>query len=139
MSFVQESKGRWNLNRYATLSGTICQGLGGKLFSHFIKEKNPSYVKSFADRRWTINRDNNLYIKIGFTFDSTTPPDYRYYNPKVDKYKRFHKFAFRKGKLMKKYGFPEEMSESEMTKLLGYDRIWDCGLYKYTWYPPSGD
>lgn len=139
MSFVQERKGRWNLNRYATLSGTICQGLGGKLFSRFIKEKNPAYVKSFADRRWTINRDSNLYIKIGFTFDSATPPDYRYYNPKVDKYKRFHKFAFRKGKLMKKYGFPEEMSENEMTKLLGYDRIWDCGLYKYTWSPPSKD
>ena len=25
------------------------------------------------------------------------------------------------------------MTELEMTKSLGYDRIWDCGLFKYVW------
>ncbi len=25
------------------------------------------------------------------------------------------------------------MTEKEMTKELGYDRIWDCGLFKYEW------
>ena len=25
------------------------------------------------------------------------------------------------------------MTELEMTKALGYDRIWDCGLFKYVW------
>lgn len=25
------------------------------------------------------------------------------------------------------------MTEHEMAKELGYDRIWDCGLLKYVW------
>ena len=25
------------------------------------------------------------------------------------------------------------MTENEMTKSLGYDKIWDCGLFKYVW------
>lgn len=33
--------------------------------------------------------------------------------------------------LHKKYGFPLEMTEQEMTESLGYTRIWDCGLIKY--------
>ena len=27
----------------------------------------------------------------------------------------------------------ENMTETEMAKALGYDRIWDCGLIKYVW------
>lgn len=33
--------------------------------------------------------------------------------------------------LNKKYNFPLTMTELEMAKALGYDRIWDCGLLKY--------
>ena len=44
-----------------------------------------------------------------------------------------HKFNFRKKTLSKKYGFPLLMTETEMAKELGYDRIWDCGLIKYVW------
>lgn len=35
--------------------------------------------------------------------------------------------------LSKKYGFPLTMTETEMARELGYDRIWDCGLIKYVW------
>ena len=37
---------------------------------------------------------------------------------------------------MRKYpnaGLTNEMTETEMTKKLGYDKIWDCGLIKYVW------
>lgn len=30
-----------------------------------------------------------------------------------------------------------EMTETEMVKKLGYDRIWDCGLIKYIWKKPE--
>ena len=40
---------------------------------------------------------------------------------------------FNKKKLSKEYGFPLTMTETEMIKELGYDRIWDCGLIKYVW------
>ena len=96
-------------------------------------EINPNTVKSFADRRWTLDKNNNLYIQLGFKFDSYTLPDYKYYNTNVDRYKRWHKFDFRKSILLKKY--PEKvnelMTETEMVKAIGYDRIWDCGLIKY--------
>ena len=100
---------------------------------YFVKTYVPQKVTSFADRRWTINVNDNLYTKLGFKFEKVTPPDYTYYNDRVDKYKRFHKLYFNKKKLSKQYGFPMTMTETEMAKELGYDRIWNCGLIKYVW------
>lgn len=136
MCFLKENKeGKWELTRFASDYNYICCGVGGKLFKHFIKEYDPQVVKSFADRRWTVDEENNLYIQLGFKFDNYIKPDYKYYNPKVDKYKRFHKFGFRKQILLKKYfdKLNPNMTETEMVKELGYDRIWDCGLIKYVW------
>lgn len=139
MSFLRNKGDEWELTRFASDFNYICCGVGGKLFKYFVKEHNPNSVKSFADRRWTINETNNLYIQLGFEFDSYTPPSYTYYKPKVHRYQRFHKFGFRKKVLLRKY--PEEltpeMTETEMVKKLGYDRIWDCGLIKYVWKKPE--
>ena len=135
MTFKREKKDcdSWELTRFASDNKYVCQGVGGKLFKYFIRNYKPQEVKSFADRRWTINEKNNIYIQLGFKFAGYTKPDYKYYNPKIDKYMRIHKFNFRKQKLSKKYGFPMSMTETEMVKELGYDRIWDCGLIKYVW------
>lgn len=123
----------YELTRFASDNNYICQGVASKIFSYFIKNYNPASIVSFADRRWTLNVDDNLYTKLGFDFIESTDPDYRYYNERVDRYKRFHKFGFRKQILNKKYGFDLSMTETEMVKTLGYDRIWDCGLFKYEW------
>ena len=122
----------WELNRFASNYNYRCQGIGGKLFKHFINECNPNKVKSFADRRWTTNYNDNLYTKLGFEFECFTEPDYQYIlssNPT----ERIHKFNFRKHLLHKRYGLPLSMTESEMTKELGYSKIWNCGLIKYVW------
>lgn len=123
----------WELNRFATDINYKCPGIGGKLFNYFIKKYNPIKIISFADRRWTINIENNLYTKLGFNIEKIGNPDYKYYNEKVDRYKRFHKMGFNKTILNKKYGLPITMTETEMVKELGYDRVWDCGLIKYVW------
>lgn len=123
----------WELSRFATHSEYNCVGVAGKLFNYFINQYFPMLVYSFADRRWTIDVKNNLYTKLGFSLDKLTAPDYTYYNNKLDKYKRLHKMRLSKRVLMKKYGFPETMTETEMAKELGYDRIWNCGLAKYVW------
>lgn len=136
MSFKREKKTsneKWELTRFASDNRKVCQGIGGKLFKYFIREYNPSEIKSFADRRWTINEDSNIYIKLGFKFEGYLAPEYRYYNAKIDRYHRFHKFGFRKQILAKKYGFPMSMTETEMTEALGYKKVWDCGLIKYIW------
>ena len=134
MSFKKENKNsnNWELTRFATKIDCNCIGVGGKLFSWFVKNYKPELVKSFADRRWSTGLHDNLYNKLGFEFDSYTKPDYRYIN--INKQtERKHKFGFRKSILSKKYNLPISMTETEMVKKLGYDRIWDCGLIKYIW------
>jgi hypothetical protein len=122
----------WELVRYASDIHKLCVGVGGKLFSYFVKNYHPKKVISFADMRWTVDVKNNIYTSLGFNLSYITKPDYRYYNPS-DGQIRQHKFGFRKQKLNKKYGLPLSMTESQMTKQLGYSKIYDCGLIKFTW------
>lgn len=133
MSLLNENGGKWNLTRFASKIGLRCQGVASKIFTHFIRCYSPKYVRSFADRRWTVDGTDNLYTKLNFKLQECTRPNYTYYNSKIDRYKRYHKFGFKKKKLMSKYGFDQGMSELEMARKLGYDRIWDCGLFKYVW------
>jgi len=121
----------WELTRFATDYNYICCGVGSKMFNYYVKKYNPIIVKSFADRRWSLE-DDNLYIKMGFNLDEVLKPDYRYINLSKPK-ERVHKFNFRKNTLNIRYGLPLSMTESEMTKKLGYSKIWDCGLYRYIW------
>ncbi len=133
MTFKKESKENcWELTRFATLKDVVCCGVAGKLFSYFVRNYNPSEVKSFADRRWTLDKDTNVYTKLGFKLDKVLKPDYRYFKHS-DGIIRQHKFGFRKQMLHKKYGLPLTMTESEMTKKLGYSKVYDCGLLKYVW------
>jgi hypothetical protein len=129
MAFKKEGK-IWELTRYCTNFDYICQGLGSKLFKHFIRNYEYDEVKSFADRRWTVDEKNNLYTKLGFELSSILKPDYAYTKLPTD---CIHKFNFRKQILHKKYGLPLSMTELAMTRELGYDRIWDCGLIKYVY------
>ena len=131
MTFKKEKDDYWDLNRFATDINYHCIGIGGKLFKYFTRNYPFIEIKSFADRRWTTDPNNNLYTKLGFEFNSYVPPSYWYYNKKINQYKRFHKFGFRKQHLHKQYDLPLTMTEREMTESLGYTRIWDCGLIKY--------
>lgn len=137
MTFVSGDNNTWELNRFATDVKYICQGVGGKLFNYFIKNNEYKSIKSFADRRWTIDEKNNIYTKIGFKLDGYTRPSYSYYNESIDPYKRFHKFTLRKNKLLSKYPQLKGMTEKEMAKTLGYDRVWDCGLIRYVYKNPN--
>ena len=100
----------------------------------FINKYKPNEIISFADRRWTPQIDNNLYTKLGFKCVSILKPDYMYINRKEYRPKRLHKFGFGKSSIKKR--FPEiydvNKTEWEMMKELNYDRIWDCGKFKYS-------
>jgi len=130
MSFLNENNGWWNLSRFATNTNYTCPGIASKILKHFISDYKPAKIKSFLDRRWCFNEKENLYTKMGFREDKILKPDYRYTDGHC---KRIHKFNFRKQILHKKYGLPLTMTETEMARKLGYDRIWDCGLIKYVW------
>jgi len=128
----------WELNRFATDFHFIVRGLGSKMFKYFINHYNVDSVISFADRRWTSSL-NNVYTKMGFEFCHITPPSYKYLSVDTSDSKLYNKFGFRKQTLLRKHpGFlTPEMTETEMAKKLGYDKIWDCGLIKYIWKKPE--
>ena len=130
MSFLEEYKGMWNLVRFSTDINYSIPGLASKIFSYFVKEHNNDIIeiKTFLDKRWSWT-DINVYDRMGFRMVEEIRPSYYY----VKNNKRYHKFGFRKQILNKKYGLPMTMTQSEMTKTLGHDKIWDCGLYKYDW------
>lgn len=128
---TNKNSDNYDLTRYATNYNYIYQGVASKMLKYFERNYNPESIISFADRRWTLDKDNNLYTKLGFELDNITSPNCWYYNEKVDKHKRFHNSGFKRQTLHKKYGLPLTMTKTEMVKELGYDRIWDCGLFKY--------
>ncbi len=123
----------YELKRFCIDSDFLITGIAGKLLSHFIKNYNPKKIISFADRRWTLSATENLYTKLGFKLTKTLPPDYTYYNSKINRFKRFHKFSFGKSSLKNKFPeiYNDNKTEWEMMQELGYDRIWDCGKFKY--------
>ena len=130
MTFLKEKEGMWNLTRFSTNTNYSLPGLANKLFTSFVKtyRNEIKEVKSFLDRRWSFG-ETNVYDKMGFKLVEVEKPDYRY----VVGDKRMHKFGFRKQKLSKKYNLPLSMTEKEMCDKLGFERIWNCGLYKYVW------
>jgi hypothetical protein len=128
MSFTMEKDKFWNLSRFATNVNYSYPGIANKIFKQFLEDNNGNVleVKSFLDRRWLFN-ETNVYTKMGFDLAEVISPDYHY----VVKDERVHKFNFRKATLHKKYGLDMSLTESQMVKQLGINRIYDCGLLKY--------
>jgi hypothetical protein len=120
----------YELVRFSNKKFTNVVGGFSKMLNFFIKKYNPSKIETFADIRWSgINYLRTVYHKNGFKFIGKTPPNYWYI--KNDKYSnRHHRFAFRKDVLVKE-GYDKNLTEWEIMKIKGYDRIWDCGSLKF--------
>jgi len=131
-NMTRDNTSTYELSRFATSYDYIISGLSSKMLKYFINHYEPTKIISFADRRWTLDAKNNMYTKLGFELTNIGKPSYFYYNSKVNKLKRFHKFGFGKSSLRKKYPYLDfSKTEKVLTTELGYDRIWDCGLFKY--------
>lgn len=131
----------YELTRYAVKNGYVINGMASKLLKFFINIYNPNKIISFADRRWTPNQNDNLYTKLGFKCVNILKPDYKYYYRKSHRSGRLHKFGFGKNKLRFKYPdyYNTNKTEWEMMQEIGYDRIWDCGKFKYEKTIKKGD
>lgn len=131
MSFTKECN-CWNLVRFASDINYNIQGMCSKFVKYFFDTYNCDTLKTFLDKRWCIDEDDNVYIKSGFVKSCILKPNYYYTDGHG---KRLHRFNFRKEKLLKRYNFlNKNMTEIEMAKELGYYRIFDCGLIKYKKY-----
>ena len=112
---------KYELIRYSSELNTNVIGGAGKLLNHFKKHYFGSIV-SYADRKWSAG---NMYEKLGFKIDHTTEPGYSYYN--ISKKTVHNRMSFQKHKLEKMPFYDNSLSEYEIMKLNGYERIWDCG------------
>lgn len=124
----KSSKNQYELMRFCNKLNTSCRGSFSKLLSHFIKTVNPDKLVTYADCRFS-TKSSNVYNKNGFRYISTSKPNYFYMkNHDI----RLHRYNFPKHKLVK-LGHDKSLSEWEIMKSIGYDRIWDCGHLKYEW------
>lgn len=123
----------YELTRFCIKNNYLITGIANRLLKYFISNYNPNRIISFADIRWTPDPNNNLYINLGFKLTKTLLPDYSYFKSSVSRYGRLHKFGFGKGNLKRKYPeiYDDSKTEWEIMQELGFDRIWDCGKYKY--------
>lgn len=113
------------LIRFCNILNTNVIGAASKLFKYFIKHYNPQNIITFADRRYSLG---NLYNKLGFEFYSFTSPSYFYWKSM----KIYNRINFQKHMLKNKLeNFDPNLSEYENMLKNGYNRVWDCGNYKF--------
>ena len=112
-------KNIWELNRFCSDYNYIVVGSASKLLTHFKRNYDWKEIFSYADRRWS---NGDLYYKLGFELSHITSPNYWY----IKNCKRYHRFALRK-----RLGEPKNIPEWLLRYREGYERIWDCGNYKF--------
>jgi hypothetical protein len=83
-------------------------------------------IISYVDRRWS--SEDNVYNSLKMKLIKITSPNYWY----VKKLSREYRFKYNKRKLVSMGNNPN-LTEWEIMQSMGYDRIWDCGHYKYQW------
>lgn len=118
-----DKDGYYELLRFCNKLNTAVVGGASKLFMHFLKEKKPTNVISYADRRWS---NGNLYEKLGFTLNHKSKPSYFY----VVNDKRENRFKYRKDVLVKE-GYDSSKTEHQIMLERGIYRIYDCGCLVY--------
>ena len=122
ITFNQENE----ILRFSTIRGYNECDIFPELLSYFIKKYQPKQIISYADRRWS---NGNVYEKNGFIKISDGMPNY-WYMPTYDI--RIHRNIFNKQYLSTNLPiYDETLTEWENMQLNGYDRIWDCGNFKY--------
>ncbi len=130
MNSGNDDKDTHELTRFATHNDYIILDAGSTLIKYFISNFNPTKIISFADRRWSDDK-NNMYFKLGFKQTKHIKPDY-YYTNNIE-VKRFHKVGFGKSSILKKFPsvFDKNKTEYEMMSELGYHQIWDIGKLRF--------
>lgn len=118
--YKEYNVGQWELHRFCSKINYRIVGVASKLLSFFKKNYKWNQIFSYADMRWS---NGVLYEKIGFSCVGNTQPNYWYFK---NNKRRHHRFALRK-----ESDEPKDITEWELRKSQGWNRIWDCGNLKY--------
>ena len=116
----------YELLRFCNKLNTNVLGSASKLFNYFIKNYNPSYIVSYADKCWSSN--DNIYSKLNMEYSHESKPSYFYIIGDTRK----GRFAYRKDQLLL-CGYSKELTEHKICLSNNIFRIYDCGSFKYEW------
>lgn len=122
----------WELNRYATKLGYSVVGGLSKCIKAFSREHPDVHsIISFADRRWT-SSVRSAYSSSGFVEVARQVPNYMYTDLRVNHPLR-NKQYMRKSQIKARGEacYSPDKTETEMSRELGYYRIYDAGKIKY--------
>jgi len=129
---------QWTLSRYATRLAVA--GAASRLFKAFVKEHDPSEVKSFSDNRLF---GGGMYAQLGFEKEADVVADYQVWSPKLGLRPKPHYQRRVLPTRLKDHGILEvfdpatdKRTEGEMTYLMGARRIFDCGKKRWVWQRP---
>lgn len=111
----------YELIRYSSCLGLNVVGGAGKLLAFFRGRYSGSII-SYSDRRWSTG---GLYEQLGFKKVGTSEAGYFYYH--LGKKTVHHRLNFQKKLLEKMPFYSAELSEYDIMKLNGYERIWTAG------------
>lgn len=125
----QKKDNVWELSRFATSSDYIVVGIASRLLKYFQRNNTWAEIYSFADLRWS-SIDTNVYKTLGFNEPSVPTTGYYYIIDGV----RNHRWKYRKDNIKKLFPDKYDSSLTEYQNMLnlGYDRVWNCGILKYT-------
>lgn len=116
----------YELIRYAVKLN--CKVIGGfsRLLAHSWDKLNTKTIIAYSDRSMFTG---NVYRRFGIELDPTAP-GYSYFSAKD--YKLYSRQSFQKHMLKEKLAiYDEKLSEWENMKANGYDRLWNCGNWKF--------
>jgi len=117
--------GEYELLRFCNKLNTSVVGGASKLFKYFIEKKDPDLITSYQDNSW---HTGNLYQNLGFIQYGSPEPNYYW----CKKNMKFHRYNFRKDKLVKQ-GFDPSKTEDQIMHERGYYKLWGFGNLKWVY------
>ena len=133
MTFVKsryDKKYQYELSRFCNKLNVNIIGGASKMFTYFVNTYNATSIVTYSDKRLF---NGKVYESIGMSFVENTVPGYHYFHK--NKCVPINRINFQKHKLKSILPlFNENMTEWENMQINGYDRIWDCGHFKYEWF-----
>lgn len=113
----------YELHRFCNVLNTSVVGSASKLLSHFTSNYKFNKIISYYDKSFGFK---SFYNSIGFDLVGETPINYFYLNSGI----RVHRYNFRKDRLVK-MGHDSSLTEYQITKEIGINRIYGVGSYKF--------
>lgn len=119
----KSEEGVYEMIRFSNKKNHTVIGGATKLFKFFINSTEFKEIISYQDNSWGAG---NLYKNLGFSIEKNPTPNYYWCKGNI----KFHRFNFRKDKLIKE-GFDAKKTESDIMMERGYYKLWDYGNIKW--------